>query len=192
MEYEGRILTPEDRKNIIIFFSQKFKENSLLLADDLEKAITKILENNTDESVASGEYEFITKDSAILIRKYYNHLNKKQTIKQLWDDIVQYQYDNEIKNFEEIPSEFKLKIIVYSPKDVSDVLDYSSNLYFELIGKPCDEWREELYRRALIESINNSKYSYLLSGETFLIQQIQSGKKNGIKQFYEALEVIRI
>lgn len=29
-----------------------------------------------------------------------------------------------------------------------------------LVGRPCDEWREELYRRALVAQITNGQYSY--------------------------------
>lgn len=48
---------------------------------------------------------------------------------------------------------------------------------YELIGLPCDEWREELYRQALMETVTNGEYSYYDEELLFYWRQIYDTRR---------------
>ena len=54
-----------------------------------------------------------------------------------------------------MPENSKIKIITYIPEEPK--LDYEDNFYFTLIGTPCNEWREELFRQALLNNENGAQ-----------------------------------
>jgi hypothetical protein len=54
-----------------------------------------------------------------------------------------------------MPDNSKIKIITYIPEEPK--LDYEDNFYFTLIGAPCNEWREELFRQALLNNENGAQ-----------------------------------
>ena len=53
-------------------------------------------------------------------------------------------YNSNIIDFSILDENNKVKIITYTPNIPS--FDYEDNFYFSLVGTPCHEWREELFR----------------------------------------------
>jgi hypothetical protein len=64
-------------------------------------------------------------------------------------------YNSNILDFSTINDNNKIKIITYTPKEPP--FDYEDNFYFTLIGTPCNEWREELFRQALLNNENGTQ-----------------------------------
>lgn len=64
-------------------------------------------------------------------------------------------FNSNIIDFANIPDNSKIKIITYIPEEPQ--LDYEDNFYFTLIGTPCNEWREELFRQALLNNENGAQ-----------------------------------
>lgn len=64
-------------------------------------------------------------------------------------------YNSNILDFSTINDNNKIKIITYTPKEPP--FDYEDNFYFILIGTPCNEWREELFRQALLNNENGAQ-----------------------------------
>lgn len=64
-------------------------------------------------------------------------------------------FNSNIIDFVNMPENSKIKIITYIPKEPK--LDYEDNFYFTLIGTPCNEWREELFRQALLNNENGAQ-----------------------------------
>ncbi len=64
-------------------------------------------------------------------------------------------YNSNILDFSTINDNNKIKIITYTPEEPP--FDYEDNFYFTLIGTPCNEWREELFRQALLNNENGSQ-----------------------------------
>lgn len=64
-------------------------------------------------------------------------------------------YNSNILDFSTINDNNKIKIITYTPKEPP--FDYEDNFYFTLIGTPCNEWREELFRQALLNNENGAQ-----------------------------------
>ena len=76
------------------------------------------------------------------------------TLEQLTEKI-QSIYNLNTIDFNKLASIVKEKVITYMPEEPE--LDYEDNFYFTLIGSPCEEWREELFRRALLNNENGSQ-----------------------------------
>lgn len=64
-------------------------------------------------------------------------------------------FNSNIIDFTNISDNSKIKIITYIPEEPQ--LDYEDNFYFTLIGTPCNEWREELFRQALLNNENGAQ-----------------------------------
>lgn len=64
-------------------------------------------------------------------------------------------FNSNIIDFTNMPDNSKIKIITYIPEEPK--LDYEDNFYFTLIGAPCNEWREELFRQALLNNENGAQ-----------------------------------
>lgn len=64
-------------------------------------------------------------------------------------------FNSNIIDFTNISDNSKIKIITYIPEEPQ--LDYEDNFYFTLIGVPCNEWREELFRQALLNNENGAQ-----------------------------------
>lgn len=76
------------------------------------------------------------------------------TLEQLTEKI-QNRYNLNTIDFNKLASIVKEKVITYMPEEPE--LDYGDNFYFTLIGSPCEEWREELFRQALLNNENGSQ-----------------------------------
>jgi hypothetical protein len=74
------------------------------------------------------------------------------------EEIIKY-YKNNVLVDEFILTESTLKVITEMSEEEPD-FDYSYNYYYTLIGKPCTEWREELYRQALLNKENGGSTGY--------------------------------
>lgn len=79
-----------------------------------------------------------------------NNTNLEQLIKK-----IQTRYNLNTIDFNKLASIVKEKVITYMPEEPE--LDYEDNFYFTLIGSPCEEWREELFRQALLNNENGSQ-----------------------------------
>lgn len=64
-------------------------------------------------------------------------------------------YNSNIIDFSILDENNKVKIITYTPNIPS--FDYEDNFYFSLVGTPCHEWREELFRQALLNNENGAQ-----------------------------------
>ena len=76
------------------------------------------------------------------------------TLEQLTEKI-QSRYNLNTIDFNKLANIVKEKVITYMPEEPE--LDYEDNFYFTLIGSPCEEWREELFRQALLNNENGSQ-----------------------------------
>ena len=84
-----------------------------------------------------------------LIIQYLTNKTKNDLIKEIGD----YWINNVVENEEHL-----LKIITYYPSE--PILDYDENVQYHLIGTPCTEWREELYRQALLNKDSAGAQGY--------------------------------
>lgn len=79
-----------------------------------------------------------------------NDTNLEQLTKK-----IQNRYNLNTIDFNKLANIVKEKVITYMPEEPK--LDYEDNFYFTLIGSPCEEWREELFRQALLNNENGSQ-----------------------------------
>ena len=79
-----------------------------------------------------------------------NNINLEQLTKK-----IQNRYNLNTIDFNKLANIVKEKVITYIPEEPE--LDYEDNFYFTLIGSPCEEWREELFRQALLNNENGSQ-----------------------------------
>ena len=79
-----------------------------------------------------------------------NNINLEQLTKK-----IQNRYNLNTIDFNKLANIVKEKVITYMPEEPE--LDYEDNFYFTLIGSPCEEWREELFRQALLNNENGSQ-----------------------------------
>ena len=95
-----------------------------------------------------GDQEYIIKKIFIL-RDDGNY-----SLNEIIEEITK-AYNSNILDFSTINDNNKIKIITYTPEEPP--FDYEDNFYFTLIGTPCNEWREELFRQALLNNENGSQ-----------------------------------
>lgn len=97
----------------------------------------------------------VLKDQEDIIKKIFIlRDNGNYTLNEIIEEITN-AYNSNIIDFSILPENSKIKIITYTPKEPE--FDYEDNFYFTLIGTPCHEWREELFRQALLNSENGSQ-----------------------------------
>lgn len=97
----------------------------------------------------------VLKDQEDIIKKIFIlRDNGNYTLNEIIEEITN-AYNSNVINFSILPENSKIKIITYTPKEPE--FDYEDNFYFTLIGTPCHEWREELFRQALLNSENGSQ-----------------------------------
>lgn len=168
------LLSQEQHNNIIASLLKYYKENKEDLISDLNLIFDYEVDeedNDKDESQdntdpvmllpfldpVDGEKENlkILKDEDELIKQIFilrdsgNYL-----IEDLLTEILK-AYNSNIIDFPILPDNSKNKIIVNIPEEPE--LDYEDNFYFTLIGSPCGEWREELFRQALLNNENGAQ-----------------------------------
>lgn len=97
----------------------------------------------------------VLKDQEDIIKKIFIlRDNGNYTLNEIIEEITN-AYNSNVIDFSILPENSKIKIITYTPKEPE--FDYEDNFYFTLIGTPCHEWREELFRQALLNSENGSQ-----------------------------------
>ena len=108
---------------------------------------------STEEDNPSEDKEDVSKIFKVIKEKKYADLIYKYatsglTSQDLYLEIISYYGNNCIvKNFN------SSYILTIQTEDVIDPeFDYGENIIYSLIGRPCEEWREELYRQALLNS----------------------------------------
>lgn len=97
----------------------------------------------------------ILKDQEDIIKKIFIlRDNGNYTLNEIIEEITN-AYNSNIIDFSILPENSKIKIVTYVPEEPK--FDYEDNFYFTLIGTPCHEWREELFRQALLNNENGSQ-----------------------------------
>ena len=121
---------------------------------------SSIIPHNTEES-EEIQFLIIDNNTGKLIYNYYNAIQSKDSttfILTFLTDMLNYYY-NTIINLTYLNNNFIYKVIVSEPEKYEN-FDYSSNFYYQLIAKPCYEWREELYRQALLNKESAGMVGY--------------------------------
>lgn len=97
----------------------------------------------------------VLKDQEDIIKKIFIlRDNGNYTLNEIIEEITN-AYNSNIIDFSILPENSKIKIVTYVPEEPK--FDYEDNFYFTLIGTPCHEWREELFRQALLNNENGSQ-----------------------------------
>lgn len=170
------LISEEEHKELVKVLLEYYKTNK----DDLLEDITLIY-NYTDINDISGDNSSgsdnkkgsdlllpfldpvegkkdqlkVLKDQEDIIKKIFIlRDNGNYTLNEIIEEITN-AYNSNIIDFSILPENSKIKIITYTPKEPE--FDYEDNFYFTLIGTPCHEWREELFRQALLNSENGSQ-----------------------------------
>ena len=170
------LISEEEHKELVKVLLEYYKTNK----DDLIDDITLIY-NYTDINDISGDNSSgsnnkkgsdlllpfldpvegkkdqlkVLKDQEDIIKKIFIlRDNGNYTLNEIIEEITN-AYNSNIIDFSILPENSKIKIITYTPKEPE--FDYEDNFYFTLIGTPCHEWREELFRQALLNSENGSQ-----------------------------------
>lgn len=170
------LISEEEHKELVKVLLEYYKTNK----DDLIDDITLIY-NYTDINDISGDNSSgsdnkkgsdlllpfldpvegkkdqlkVLKDQKDIIKKIFIlRDNGNYTLNEIIEEITN-AYNSNIIDFSILPENSKIKIITYTPKEPE--FDYEDNFYFTLIGTPCHEWREELFRQALLNSENGSQ-----------------------------------
>lgn len=117
-------------------------------------------EQNKEEEEKSekAQLEIISDVIAKLIYTYYLNYNATDFVSELLTELFNYYYSFKVKmdNFDD---KYIYEIITFYP-ELKEDFDYEDNFYYTLIGKPCNEWREELYRQALLNQENANEAGY--------------------------------
>ena len=170
------LISEEEHKELVKVLLEYYKTNK----DDLLDDITLIY-NYTDINDISGDNSSgsdnkkgsdlllpfldpvegkkdqlkVLKDQEDIIKKIFIlRDNGNYTLNEIIEEITN-AYNSNVIDFSILPENSKIKIITYTPKEPE--FDYEDNFYFTLIGTPCHEWREELFRQALLNSENGSQ-----------------------------------
>lgn len=170
------LISEEEHKELVKVLLEYYKTNK----DDLIDDITLIY-NYTDINDISGDNPSnsdnkkgsdlllpfldpvegkkdqlkVLKDQEDIIKKIFIlRDNGNYTLNEIIEEITN-AYNSNVIDFSILPENSKIKIITYTPKEPE--FDYEDNFYFTLIGTPCHEWREELFRQALLNSENGSQ-----------------------------------
>ena len=133
---------PREKDELIEQLFELYKINKDNLLSDLDM----IYNYSTIENL-----KVLTQNQANQIKKLKDN---NTTLNQLIEKI-QTRYNLNTIDFSKLPDDAKEKVITYMPEEPE--LDYEDNFYFTLIGSPCEEWREELFRQALLNNENGSQ-----------------------------------
>lgn len=176
-DLENKILiSEEEHKELVKVLLEYYKTNKDDLIDDITLIYnyTDINDISSDNSSGSDNKKGsdlllpfldpvegkkdqlkVLKDQEDIIKKIFIlRDNGNYTLNEIIEEITN-AYNSNIIDFSILPENSKIKIITYTPKEPE--FDYEDNFYFTLIGTPCHEWREELFRQALLNSENGSQ-----------------------------------
>lgn len=170
------LISEEEHKELVKVLLEYYKTNKDDLIDDITLIYnyTDINDISSDNSSGSDNKKGsdlllpfldpiegkkdqlkVLKDQEDIIKKIFIlRDNGNYTLNEIIEEITN-AYNSNIIDFSILPENSKIKIITYTPKEPE--FDYEDNFYFTLIGTPCHEWREELFRQALLNSENGSQ-----------------------------------
>ena len=170
------LISEEEHKELVKVLLEYYKTNKDDLIDDITLIYnyTDINDISSDNSSGSDNKKGsdlllpfldpvegkkdqlkVLKDQEDIIKKIFIlRDNGNYTLNEIIEEITN-AYNSNIIDFLILPENSKIKIITYTPKEPE--FDYEDNFYFTLIGTPCHEWREELFRQALLNSENGSQ-----------------------------------
>ena len=170
------LISEEEHKELVKVLLEYYKTNKDDLLDDITLIYnyTDINDISSDNSSGSDNKKGsdlllpfldpvegkkdqlkVLKDQEDIIKKIFIlRDNGNYTLNEIIEEITN-AYNSNVIDFSILPENSKIKIITYTPKEPE--FDYGDNFYFTLIGTPCHEWREELFRQALLNSENGSQ-----------------------------------
>lgn len=170
------LISEEEHKELVKVLLEYYKTNKDDLLDDITLIYnyTDINDISSDNSSGSDNKKGsdllipfldpvegkkdqlkVLKDQEDIIKKIFIlRDNGNYTLNEIIEEITN-AYNSNVIDFSILPENSKIKIITYTPKEPE--FDYEDNFYFTLIGTPCHEWREELFRQALLNSENGSQ-----------------------------------
>ena len=170
------LISEEEHKELVKVLLEYYKTNKDDLIDDITLIYnyTDINDISSDNSSGSDNKKGsdlllpfldpvegkkdqlkVLKDQEDIIKKIFIlRDNGNYTLNEIIEEITN-AYNSNVIDFSILPENSKIKIITYTPKEPE--FDYEDNFYFTLIGTPCHEWREELFRQALLNSENGSQ-----------------------------------
>ena len=170
------LISEEEHKELVKVLLEYYKTNKDDLIDDITLIynytdINDISSNNSsgsdnkkgsdlllpflDPVEGKKDQLKVLKDQEDIIKKIFIlRDNGNYTLNEIIEEITN-AYNSNVIDFSILPENSKIKIITYTPKEPE--FDYEDNFYFTLIGTPCHEWREELFRQALLNSENGSQ-----------------------------------
>lgn len=170
------LISEEEHKELVKVLLEYYKTNKDDLLDDITLIYnyTDINDISSDNSSSSDNKKGsdlllpfldpvegkkdqlkVLKDQEDIIKKIFIlRDNGNYTLNEIIEEITN-AYNSNVIDFSILPENSKIKIITYTPKEPE--FDYEDNFYFTLIGTPCHEWREELFRQALLNSENGSQ-----------------------------------
>ena len=170
------LISEEEHKELVKVLLEYYKTNKDDLIDDITLIYnyTDINDISSDNSSSSDNKKGsnllipfldpvegkkdqlkVLKDQEDIIKKIFILRDDgNYTLNEIIEEITN-AYNSNIIDFSILPENSKIKIITYTPKEPE--FDYEDNFYFTLIGTPCHEWREELFRQALLNSENGSQ-----------------------------------
>ena len=170
------LISEEEHKELVKVLLEYYKTNKDDLIDDITLIYnyTNINDISSDNSSGSDNKKGsdlllpfldpvegkkdqlkVLKDQEDIIKKIFIlRDNGNYTLNEIIEEITN-AYNSNVIDFSILPENSKIKIITYTPKEPE--FNYEDNFYFTLIGTPCHEWREELFRQALLNSENGSQ-----------------------------------
>ena len=170
------LISEEEHKELVKVLLEYYKTNKDDLLDDITLIYnyTDINDISSDNSSGSDNKKGsdlllpfldpvegkkdqlkVLKDQEDIIKKIFIlRDNGNYTLNEIIEEITN-AYNSNVIDFSILSENSKIKIITYTPKEPE--FDYEDNFYFTLIGTPCHEWREELFRQALLNSENGSQ-----------------------------------
>lgn len=170
------LISEEEHKELVKVLLEYYKTNKDDLLDDITLIYnyTDINDISSDNSSGSDNKKGsdlllpfldpvegkkdqlkVLKDQEDIIKKIFIlRDNGNYTLNEIIEEITN-AYNSNVIDFSILLENSKIKIITYTPKEPE--FDYEDNFYFTLIGTPCHEWREELFRQALLNSENGSQ-----------------------------------
>ena len=135
---------------IVALWSNGKKEREAyerLIVCENEDSVCDYIFNHPEHTYRIEELKAHARTLGVKLKKQ-EHFDKSlkdgnYTLNEIIEEITN-AYNSNIIDFSILPENSKIKIITYTPKEPE--FDYEDNFYFTLIGTPCHEWREELFR----------------------------------------------
>lgn len=162
---DNSVFTADQRKILIEGLAPLYLKNSTKLIADINM-VYSIKEEDDENYIFPWLEENPTMEFYIIPKsettKYADLIYKYKQAFYSQDDLVKEILEyckNYVLKTGSVKEEYILRVITKEIEEEPE-FDYSQNFFYELIGRPCGEWREELYRQALLnqESAGSAGY----------------------------------